>query len=60
MIAVDVRNEDKARQVLIQVSVNKNGLVEVRSLQKEAIYTLQLSKYLSHNVADKNSLKQWD
>lgn len=60
MIAVDVRNEDKARQVLIQVSVNKNGLAEVRSLQKEAIYTLQLSKYLSHNAADKNSLKQWD
>lgn len=45
---------------MIQVSVNKNGLAEVGSLQKEAIHTLQLRKYLSHNASDKNSLRQWD
>lgn len=48
----DVSNGDKARQVRIEVSVNKNRLVEVGSLRTEAIRVVQLSKYLSHNAAD--------
>lgn len=48
----DVSNEDKARQVRIEVSVNKNRSVELGSLQTEAIHVFQLSKYLSPNAAD--------
>lgn len=48
----DVSSGDKARQVIIEVSVNKNRLVEEGSLQTEAIHAVQLSKYLSHNAAD--------